>query len=37
MRFYWVKDHISQGQFLVHWRRGTDNLADYFTKHHAPM
>ena len=25
-----------QGQFLIHWRRGADNLADYFTKHHSP-
>ena len=36
MRFYWIKDRVKQGQFLVHWRRGTDNLADYFTKHHSP-
>jgi hypothetical protein len=36
MRFYWVKDRVNQGQFIVHWRRGVDNLADYFTKHHSP-
>lgn len=36
MRFYWVRDRIAQGQFTVLWRRGADNLADYFTKHHAP-
>jgi hypothetical protein len=36
MRFYWIRDRVKQGQFLVHWRRGTDNLADYFTKHHSP-
>ena len=36
IRFYWIKDRVKQGQFLVHWRRGTDNLADYFTKHHSP-
>jgi hypothetical protein len=36
MRFYWVRDRVKQGQFLVHWRCGTDNLADYFTKHHSP-
>lgn len=36
MRFYWVRDRVRQNQFLVHWRRGTDNLADYFTKHHSP-
>jgi hypothetical protein len=36
MRFYWVRDRVNKGEFLVHWRRGSDNLADYFTKHHSP-
>jgi hypothetical protein len=36
MRFYWLRDRVKQNQFIVHWRRGTDNLADYFTKHHSP-
>jgi hypothetical protein len=36
MRFYWVKDSVNQGQYIVHWRKGLDNLADYFTKHHSP-
>ena len=36
MRFYWIRDRVRQGQFLIHWRKGTDNLADYFTKHHSP-
>jgi hypothetical protein len=36
MRFYWIRDRVNQGQFIVHWRRGVDNLADYFTKHHSP-
>jgi hypothetical protein len=36
MRFYWVKDRVSQGHYHVHWRKGADNLADYFTKHHSP-
>jgi hypothetical protein len=36
MRFYWIKDRVKQGHFNVHWRRGSDNLADYFTKHHSP-
>jgi hypothetical protein len=35
MRFYWVRDRVRQNQFNVHWRRGVDNLADYFTKHHS--
>ena len=34
MRFYWVQDRIAQKQFLVYWRQGAENLADYFTKHH---
>jgi hypothetical protein len=29
-------NRIKQGQFLVYWALGTDNLADYFTKHHSP-
>ena len=36
MRFYWVKDRVKQKQFLVYWRQGVDNDADYFTKHHPP-
>jgi hypothetical protein len=36
MHFYWVKDRIAQGEYNVHWRKGTNNLADYFTKHHSP-
>ncbi len=36
MRFYWVKDRVRNGDFIIHWRRGTDNMADYFTKHHSP-
>ena len=35
MRFYWVKDRVNQGQFIVYWQKGADNLADYFTKHHS--
>ena len=32
MRFYWVQDRVAQGQFVVIWRAGVTNLADYFTK-----
>ncbi len=35
MRFYWLRDRTQQGQFLIYWRPGTENLADYFTKHHS--
>jgi hypothetical protein len=35
MRFYWVRDRVRAKEFMVYWRRGTDNDADYFTKHHS--
>jgi len=31
-----LKCREAQGQFRIHWRPGKTNLADYFTKHHAP-
>jgi hypothetical protein len=34
MRFHWLRCHNAQGQFCYYWRPGTQNLADYFTKHH---
>jgi hypothetical protein len=36
MHFYWVQDRVRQGQFRIHWKKGADNLANYFTKHHSP-
>ena len=36
MRYWWMKDRISQGQFNLKWAPGKLNLADYFTKHHPP-
>jgi len=35
MRYYWIRDRVQQQQFIVYWRPGIENLADYFTKHHA--
>jgi hypothetical protein len=35
MRFYWIQDRVRQNQFLVYWRKGSENLGDYFTKHHS--
>ena len=35
MRFYWVRDKLNQEHLLVYWRQGSDNLTDYFTKHHS--
>jgi hypothetical protein len=34
MRFYWIRDHVQQGQFHIFWKRGIHNRTDYFTKHH---
>ena len=36
MRFYWIRDRIKNGQFIIYWRKGKENDADYFTKHHQP-
>jgi hypothetical protein len=36
MRFYWVRDRIAQKQYRVYWESGSENIADYFTKHHSP-
>ena len=32
MHFYWIRDRVRQQQFIVTWVKGTDNLADFFTK-----
>jgi hypothetical protein len=34
MRFYWIRDGSRQNQFLVYWKKGELNRADYFSKHH---
>ena len=34
MRFYWLKDRVTQRMFKVYWAPGKVNLADYYTKHH---
>ncbi len=34
MLYYWIRDRCHLKQFIVYWRPGADNLADYFTKHH---
>ena len=36
MNVYWIKDRIKQNQFKIHWEKGKNNKADYFTKHFAP-
>ena len=34
IRFYWISNIVTQGQFLVHLVAVEHNLEDYFTKHH---
>ena len=36
MRFYWIRDRTSQGQFLIYWQPSITNLGKYHTKHHSP-
>ena len=36
MNHYWLQDRTRLGQFLVYWRAGGLNYADYHTKHHSP-
>ena len=33
MRFHWLRENKN---FIIYWDRGTNNGADYFTKHYAP-
>ena len=35
MRYYWLRDKEAQGAFRPYWDKGTNNHADYFTKHHT--
>jgi hypothetical protein len=34
MRFHWLHCCKAQDQYCFYWRPGTQNLADYWTKHH---
>ena len=34
MRFYWVRDRVGQGKYLVYWMAGEHNIEKYVTKHH---
>jgi hypothetical protein len=34
MCFHWLQCRDNQDQFCYYWQPGTQNLADYFTKHH---
>ena len=32
MRYHWIRDRVSDGEFKVYWATGKNNLADFFTK-----
>jgi hypothetical protein len=34
MRFHWLCCHKALDQYHFYWRPGTQNLVDYWTKHH---
>jgi hypothetical protein len=34
MRYHWIREQVQLGVFRVEWQKGTDNLADFFTKIH---
>lgn len=36
MRYHWLEDQINLKQIFLHWKPGSKNWADYFTKHWAP-
>ena len=36
MRFYWVRDRVQQGQFIIYWKPGSENRGEFYTKHHSP-
>ena len=36
MRLHWLRCHAAQGQFRFYWSKGSQNMADYHTKHHPP-
>jgi hypothetical protein len=37
MRFYWISDCVRQVQFVICWKKGSLNCANYFTKHHLTV
>ena len=37
MKWHWLIDKEVIEQLIVYWDRGTNNEADYFTKHHPPI
>ena len=36
MRYHWLRDRNNRMHLRIYWDKGSNNDADYFTKHHAP-
>ena len=36
MQFYWMEDRVKKKELFVYWKPGSQNMGDYFTKHHPP-
>jgi hypothetical protein len=34
MRFHWLRCRSAQDKYIFYWRPGTQNIADYWTRHH---
>ena len=34
IRFYWVRNRVTQKKTIIYWKPGNDNFADYFSKTH---
>ena len=37
MRYHWLRDKTLHNQVHIFWDKGSNNNADYYTKHHAPQ
>ncbi len=36
MRWNWLRDKVTHEQLRIYWDKGSNNNADYYTKHHPP-
>jgi hypothetical protein len=37
MHFFWVGDKVAQAMYKLIWQPGSENLADYQSKHHMGL
>jgi hypothetical protein len=37
MRWNWLRDKSTHDKLCIYWDKGSNNHADYFTKHHPPL